>query len=196
MQGSRSRAADLATHFIVLRAALVAAVCGLALTACNQNDNGNGLSLAQPHGATVVFDSIDGPPVEKFRVLVKDLNDEARSRNLAVLPRDSQSAYRVRGYLATHIEGGRTTVSWVWDVFDRAERRAFRISGSEGLNRNEQNAWNSIDDAMLARIARESVERLAAFLTSPDVAPGTPSTDANEQVAGLALRSPSAAPRS
>ena len=135
------------------------------------------LNAAQPRGASVAFESIDGPPPAQFGKLVEDLNTEAQSRRLAVISRESPSAYRVRGYLAAKTAKGKTTISWVWDVFDRDERRALRISGEEtvkGLAGRHHDAWAAADDAMLHRIARSSMDQLAAFLTSPEVAPGAP----------------------
>lgn len=153
------------------------AVAGaLALAGC-QTANQGGVAAAAPRGATVAFESIDGLPQDHFQTLVQDLNGEAQQRRLAVLPREQSSAYRVRGYFAASVERGKTTISWVWDVFDDQQRRAYRISGSEDAKSGK--AWAAADDAMMRRIARSSVEQLAAFLTSPDVDPGTP-TPANE----------------
>ncbi len=98
--------------------------------ACNQ-DGRPGVSAAQPRGATVAFESIDGPPPGQFQKLVQNLNDEAQTRRLAVISRESPSAYRVRGYLAAKVVKGQTTIAWVWDVFDGDEHRAMRISGEE-----------------------------------------------------------------
>jgi hypothetical protein len=147
---------------------VLAFVGALALAGC-QTEKEAGMAAAQPRGATVAFESIDGLPQDRFHALVQDLNGEAQSRRLAVLSREQPTAYRVRGYFAAAVERGRTTISWVWDVFDRNERRAMRISGSEDTKNGK--AWDAADDAMLHRIARSSMEQLAGFLTSPDVAP-------------------------
>ena len=88
-------------------------------------------SAAQPRGATVAFESIDGPPTGQFQKLVQHLNDEAQARRLAVISREQPSAYRVRGYLAAKVVQGETTISWVWDVFDKDEHRALRVTGEE-----------------------------------------------------------------
>lgn len=152
---------------------LAAAVCALMLGACNNDDRPAELA-GQPRGATVAFDSIDGPPPGQFNQLVSDLNTEAQVRRLAVMSRESPSAYRVRGYLAVKVVKRQTTVSWVWDVFDQNERRALRISGAETAKGRHRDAWSVADDGMLRRIASSSMDQLAAFLTSPDVAPGTP----------------------
>ena len=102
----------------------------MTLAACNP-DNRPNVAAVQTRGATVAFESIDGPPQAQFHTLVQDLNSEAQARQLAVIARDQPSAYRVRGYLAATVDRGKTTISWVWDVFDRNQRRALRISGSE-----------------------------------------------------------------
>ena len=149
----------------------LALAAALALAGC-QTEQQAAVAAAQPRGATVAFESIDGLPQDRFHALVQDLNGEAQLRQLAVLPRGQPSAYRVRGYFAAAVERGKTTISWVWDVFDAQERRAFRISGSEDAK--SAKAWDAADDAMLQRIARTGMEQLAAFLTSPAVAPGTP----------------------
>src|SRR5690242_14664846 len=102
----------------------------LALAGCTQ-DRKPGVAGIPPRGATVAFESIDGPPQGQFNTLVRNLNDEAQQRRLAVLSREAASAYRVRGYLAAKVAKDRTTISWVWDVFDRNEQRAIRLNGEE-----------------------------------------------------------------
>src|SRR5690242_7359631 len=72
---------------------LAAAACAIALAGCQQDQQM--VSTAQPRGATVAFESIDGPPPAQFHELVQSLNDEAHSRQLAVISRDKPSAYRV-----------------------------------------------------------------------------------------------------
>ena len=82
-------------------AALAVALAG-ALAGCT-NDGRPSVAGMQPRGATVAFESIDGPPQGQFNTLVRNLNDEAQQRRLAVLSRDATSAYRVRGYLAAKV---------------------------------------------------------------------------------------------
>ena len=159
----------------------LAAVCTLALAGCNPDNQT--VSIAQPRGATVAFDSLDGLPPGQFQKLVRNLNDEAQARRLAVISREQSSAYRVRGYLAVKVAKRQTTVSWVWDIFDQDEHRALRISCEEIAKVRQRDAWTVADDAMLSRIARNSMEQLAAFLTSPEVAPGTSPPLGEPQVA-------------
>ena len=175
---------------------LLAAVCAIALTACNLDDHPSALT-GQPRGATVAFESIDGLPPGQFRELVQALNNEAQTRRLAVMSRESPSAYRVRGYLSASVVKRETTISWVWDVFDRDGRRALRIAGDEtaksGTLARHHDAWSAADDAMLHRIARSSMDQLAAFLTSPEVAPGMPDSAPQTVAFGPAHASPEAA---
>ena len=164
----------------------------LSLAACNPDSQG--VSAQQPRGATVAFDSLDGVPPAQFQRLVKNLNDEAASRRLAVISREQPSAYRVRGYLAATVAKQQTTISWVWDVFDQDAHRALRISGEETAKVRHKDAWAAADETMLQRIAQSSMDQLAAFLTSPAVAPGTaPSAEPQIALAGLSDSSPEAA---
>ncbi len=164
----------------------------LALAACNPDSQG--VSVQQPRGATVAFNSLDGLPPSQFQRLVKNLNNEAQSRRLAVISREQPSAYRVRGYLAATVTKHQTTVSWVWDVFDQDEHRTLRISGEETAKVRLKDAWAAADDAMLHRIAQTSMEQLAAFLTSPEVAPGTaPPPEPQVALVGTSNSSPEAA---
>ena len=162
----RACASRAASGGILLAAAALLAGCG--------PDGQPSLNAAQPRGASVAFESIDGPPPAQFQKLVDNLNAEAQARRLAVTSRDSQAAFRVRGYLAAKVAKSETTVSWTWDVFDGDQQRALRITGEESVKGRHRDAWAIADDAMLHRIARSSMDQLATFLTSAEVAPGTP----------------------
>jgi hypothetical protein len=196
MQWSLGGRAWRAARRISRPGVLLAAVCAMALAACSPDDRPGALA-GQPRGATVAFESIDGPPPGQFRELVQALNNAAQTRQLAVMSRESPSAYRVRGYLAVKVVKRETTVSWVWDVFDRDDRRALRIAGEETANSRtlsrHHDAWSAADDEMLRRIARSSMDQLAAFLTSPEVAPGTPDSEPRLVLAGTQESSPEAA---
>jgi hypothetical protein len=174
------RAPEARLVHLPLGAAFAIVLAG-GLVACGHAGPPSAAAL-QPRGATVAFESIDGPPPAQFETLVRNLNDEAQARRLAVISRENPSAYRLRGYLAAKVVKGHTTISWVWDVFDRDRHRALRIEGEEassGIAKSARDAWRVADDAMLHRIARASMDRLAAFLTSPGVAPA-PAGDAAE----------------
>ncbi len=174
----------------IARLVLVAAIAS-AVAACKQDVPAH-IALQQPRGATVAFDIIDGPPQQQFQVLVQKLNDEAQTRRLAVVSREGTSAYRVRGKLEASIDRGETTIGWTWDVFDGAQNRVLQIKGEEIAKeriKKVDEAWNVADEAMLRRIAQSSLDKLSAFLTSPDVvpaaAPAVAFNDSSPEAAGI-----------
>jgi hypothetical protein len=145
----------------------------LCLAAAGCTPDGK-LAASMASRTTVSFDSIDGPPPGIFQKLVQNLNDEAQTRGVAVVSRDDPSQYRVRGYLAAHVAGGRTSIAWVWDVYDADQRRTLRLYGEESGARSKD-AWSSADDQVLQRIARSGMDQLVAFLnTTPAPAQDTP----------------------
>lgn len=154
----------------------VIAALAVACAACSETTSSNvALTSGGTSGPTIAFESIDGPPVGVFNRLVDNLSAEAQSRNVAIASREGAANYRVRGYLAAQVIRGRTHVSWVWDVYDDVKVRALRIRGEEAGGRAGGDPWSIADEQMLRRIARASVDRLAAFLRNPD-APAGPDT--------------------
>jgi hypothetical protein len=145
------------------------ALLALCAAACSETTSSNvSLSASGPSGPTIAFDSIDGPPVGVFNRLVDSISAEAQGRQLAIASREGGANYRVRGYLAAQVIRGRTHISWVWDVYDDVKVRALRIRGEEAGGRAGSDPWSIADEAMLRRIARASVDRIATFLRNPD----------------------------
>ena len=138
---------------------------------------------------TVAFDSIEGPPVGVFNRLVDNLSSEAEAHQIAIVSREGRSQYRVRGYLAAQVVRGRTHIAWVWDVYDDDRLRTLRITGEEAGTRPGADPWDAADEAMLRRIARASMDRLAALLTNPNTAMDEPTEPLpGRTVAAAALR--------
>jgi hypothetical protein len=147
-------------------ACAVAALLGALASGCTTSNTSNAALTTASTGPTIAFESIDGPPVGIFNRLVDTLSAEAQARNLAIASREGAANYRVRGYLAAQVIRGRTHISWVWDVYDDDRLRALRITGEEAGGRGGD-PWSVADDGMLRRIARASMERLAAYLGNP-----------------------------
>jgi hypothetical protein len=133
-------------------------------------------SVTSERGASIAFESIDGPPVAVFQNLVTTISAEAATRQVRVVSRTGDPAYRIRGYLAAIVVGGKSHISWVWDVYDADKRRVFRIAGEEAAGRPGANAWAAADEQMVRRIARASMDRLVAFLAAPQAPPVEPAT--------------------
>ncbi|MDQ0509689.1 hypothetical protein [Ancylobacter amanitiformis] len=153
-------------------AALLAA---LALGACQTNGGKPVASAAiSPARQSIAFDSIDGPPQPVFDKLVATLSTEAQTRQMPIVSREGEAAYRVRGYLATVVQNGKGEVDWVWDVFDADRERVLRVAGTEKVGPGKD-VWNKIDDETLGRIAAQSLDeistRLAANTGRPQPSP-------------------------
>jgi hypothetical protein len=149
------------------------AVAVSMLGGCASTGGGGSASLAQPGAPTVAFESIDGPPPQVFERMVNLLDSEAKLRNLAVVSREGSAAYRVRSYLAAQIHGGRTSVAWVWDVYDRDQQRALRLSGEEPTGKPPgSDAWAAADDLVLRRIAQAGLSGLTGMTSG--TAPAEP----------------------
>jgi len=153
-----------------------AAALALTVAACAANGQVTG-SLVSGRAATVAFESIDGPPQPVFQRLVENLASEAVARQVTVISREATPAYRIRGYMAAHLQGKRVHIGWVWDVYDTNKQRVLRIASEEPggtAARRSSDAWTAADDAMLRRIAHSSMDQLAAFLEPAGRSPTGP----------------------
>jgi hypothetical protein len=148
-------------------------IFGCALMTAGCSSSGPPVLGAASLGApTVAFDSIDGPPETVFHKLVLQLTEEARARQVAVVSREEPAQYRIRGYLAAHVRRNRTTIAWVWDIYDAERQRAMRLSGEVPGASPEHKAWAAADDQAIGRMARDGMARLVAFLAAPGPVPG------------------------
>jgi hypothetical protein len=157
---------------------LAVAVLAASAAGCASSPSNGRLTLASlpASGATVAFESIDGPPPEVLHKLVTSLNDEAGARQIAVVSRSGAATYRVRGYVSAVVERDKTTFAWVWDVYDADKHRTLRISGEEpaaSIKRRDarSTAWAAADEQVVRRMARNGIDQIAAFLNTPGAAP-------------------------
>jgi len=117
-------------------------------------------------GPAITFEQIDGPPPQVFDRMVSVLDSESKLRNLAVVSREGQAAaYRVRFYLAAQVVRGKTMIAWVWDVYDRDQQRALRLSGEEAAGKAPgRDAWAAADDMILRKIAQAGLSGLSNLI--------------------------------
>jgi hypothetical protein len=106
-----------------------------------------------------------------FDRMVGILDSESKLRSLSIVSRESTAAYRVRSYLAAEVSHGRTTIAWVWDVYDQNQQRALRLSGEEAAGKSGRDAWASADDLVLRKIAQAGLSGLAGMIN------GTPAQE-------------------
>lgn len=172
------------------RLSRAAAAAALLVAACGLGGCANGGAIANSYamagggggGSTVAFESIDGPPPQVFDRMVGVLDSESKLRNLSVVSREGQAAYRVRSYLAAEVNRGRTTIAWVWDVYDSNQQRALRLSGEEPAGKAGRDAWSAADDLVLRKIAQAGFSGLNAMVN------GTAPADEPPPAAAPALR--------
>jgi hypothetical protein len=157
-------------------AALLIASAG-ALGGCASGGSTSGaFAMAGDGGATVAFESIDGPPPPVFDRMVGVLDSESKLRNVAIVSRESTSAYRVRSYLSAQVNHGKTVIAWVWDVYDRDQQRALRLSGEEPAGKAGRDPWAAADDMVLRKIAQAGLSGLANMINgTPEPPPAAPS---------------------
>jgi hypothetical protein len=153
-------------HRIAPRAAIAAVLLAMAcgLGGCAGGGAASASFAMASSGPTVAFESIDGPPPQVFDRMVSVLDSESKLRNLSIVSREGQPSYRVRSYLAAQVSRGRTTIAWVWDVYDADQQRALRLSGEEPAGKAGRDAWIAADDLVLRRIAQAGFSGLSAMV--------------------------------
>jgi hypothetical protein len=157
-----------------IAALLLAGTCALGGCASGgAANNAYAMAASTGSGPTVAFDTIDGPPPQVFDRMVSVLDSESKMRSLAIVSREGQAAYRVRFYLAAEVVRGRAMIAWVWDVYDRDQQRALRLSGEEPGAKAGRDAWAAADDMVLRKIAQAGLSGLSGMIngTPDDAAP-------------------------
>ena len=156
----------------VVRTSLLMALLSLT-AACTTNGSGPVASSAS-FGPTVAFESVDGPPPQVFDRLVRALETESTARSFTIVSREAQASYRVRSYLSAQVRHGKTTIAWVWDVYDRDQERAVRLSGEEPAGKGGRDAWATADDQLMRRITLAGLNGLNGLISGTAPAQDSP----------------------
>ncbi len=167
---------------------VIAVAASLALGGCITTGTQQ-ISPTAAEGATIIFESVDGPPRPVSARLAKSLDQEAAARKLVVVTRGGQALYHIRAYVAAHAEGGGTTLAWALDVYDAERKRAFRLNGEERAAGGS--AWAAANDEVLRRIAASSVAQLMTFIAADRT--GTGATAEASPAQGPGEQSPAVA---
>src|SRR5512135_814823 len=155
-----------------MAAILLAIACGLGGCASGGAAGDSFAMASTSASSTVTFESIDGPPPQVFDRMVSVLESESKLRSLSIVSREGTAAYRVRSYLAAEVSRGRTTIAWVWDVYDQNQQRALRLSGEEPAGKAGRDAWTAADDLVLRKIAQAGLSGLSSLVNgTPGDAP-------------------------
>jgi hypothetical protein len=158
----------------MIAAALLAVACALGGCAAGGAASGS-FAMAPGGGATVAFESLDGPPPAVFDRMVSVLDTESKLRNLSIVSREGGASYRVRSYLSAQVVRGRTMIAWVWDVYDNNQQRALRLSGEEPAGKAAgRDAWAAADDLVLRKIAQAGLSGLSSMINGTPEGPSAP----------------------
>ena len=175
---------SLRSGFAALLLAWASTLGGCANNSATGGNASGALAMASDSssGSTVAFESIDGPPPQVFDRMVGVLDSESKLRSLSIVSREGNAAYRVRGYLSAQVVNGKTAIAWVWDVYDRNQQRALRLSGEEAAGRAGRDSlrdpWTAADDLVLRKIAQAGFSGLTNMINGmpqqQDTPPSTP----------------------
>ena len=117
-----------------------------------------------PHGASLAFASMEGPPDAVGARFMQRFAQTAQARDVALVPPDA-AQYRLRAYLTASPAQGATRLAYVLDVFDRQGRRVQRLTDEAGV-RPDADPWEAVDERALALFADRGAEEVAAYLSN------------------------------
>jgi len=182
-----SAIAFLRAHRVARGVLGVAVVIALGCAASGCSTGGQNMAAfaqqASAGGPTLAFESIDGPPPAVFDRLVNALNTEAQGKPVLIVQRDGSAAYHVRTYLSAQVRRGRSVIAWAFDVYDRDQQRALRLTGEEAAGRAGRDAWSAADDQVLRRIAQAGLNGMASYLGAGESQPAPQSPGRGQAIA-------------
>ena len=113
------------------------------------------------------FDPIVGATVDVATPLTERLAQRARARGIRLAGNtDPSTTHVLKGYFSTLTEGGRTTVIYVWDVYDPSGNRLHRINGQQKAPAGGGEGWAAVSPATMQAIADSTIDQLASWLSS------------------------------
>lgn len=148
----------------------------LALGACQTSPT----AMNAPPGMPIALESIEGAPDAVKSDLSTALASAAAARKVELVS-GTDARYRIKGYLTAYDrQDGATELAFVWDVFDGDKRRAKRIEGTSfavaggaarakdatAKDAQANNAWTSVDQTVIDKVASASMNEVAGFLAT------------------------------
>lgn len=118
-----------------------------------------------PHPAAVAVTQMEGAPTSLQNQFMAYFNADAAKQDVALT--DSAGArYLCRGYISAFLVDGGARLTYVWDIYDRANHRAQRLNDEVPLKGAAADPWSLVDSAALAALAARSANELAAYLSN------------------------------
>ena len=120
-----------------------------------------------PTDARVRFAPVVGAPGTASAPLATRLNARATQRGIGLVgPEDGSATHVMKGYFSAISDDGETTVIYVWDVMDPAGTRVHRIQGQAKAPTGSADGWNGVQPGTMEAIADQTVDQLAAWLST------------------------------
>lgn len=166
-----------------LRAILVAAACGAAMSLAGCETSSNLLGPSSPAASAAItppaiaqaapvavkriaIAPIIGPPDAVSKALVAQLSDAAERQKIVLSKGGGEVAtYTLRGYfVAPAKDKAGNKLSYIWDVADATGKRVNRITGEEVLTPSGGDAWGAVTPQIMQTISDKTAASLAAWL--------------------------------
>lgn len=155
----------------ILKLLSVACVGPLLLGACQDMGMEASVPSRMAPGVPIAVETLEGAPAEVQTAFTTALNKAAADHQVSVVDDARSARFRLKGYLTAYAaDDGNTALSYVWDVFDGANRRAQRVTGVEEVAGTPADPWSRVDDRTLQRIAAKSMDGIADFLANAGTA--------------------------
>lgn len=123
-------------------------------------------AVTKPAGP-IAFEPITGLPDSRAAELAAALGQRAVGNDLIVVSKgDPKLRYRVKGYFAAESSAERTTVSYIWDVFDKDNQRVHRFDGiTYAPSSGASDPWGAVTPEAIDSIANATTSELSRFLS-------------------------------
>jgi hypothetical protein len=152
-------------------APILACLAPLWLASCQEVGFEAAVPARMAPGVPIMVETVEGPPAEIQSALTAAFAQAAASHQVAMVDDPQAARFRLRGYLTAYAaDDGKTAISYVWDLFDAANRRAQRVTGVEEVAGDPADPWSRLDDRELQRIAGKSMDGIADFLADAGTA--------------------------
>src|SRR5438105_1830116 len=166
--------------------AVLVALAGLGLSACETSTSLFGLNSPSPPETATAKPPAPQPPLAKVAVaaivgapdaIAKQIQQEFTSavekqRVSVTASKDERADYTLRGYIVAAKDKTATKVSYIWDVTDPTGKRVNRITGEEVIAANAtKDPWAAITPQVAQSIASKAAGSFVAWLPSQSAQP-------------------------
>ena len=130
-----------------------------------------------------------GPPETVNKMFLSQLGGAIEKQKITVakVPTD-KSEYTLRGYVVSANEKGKTKVSYIWDLTDRAGKQVNRISGEEIVPAGSaKDPWSGVTPQVVDLISNKTAGSIAAWLPTQGQSSAAVATSAPAQPAAATL---------